>query len=170
MEQTEPKHIVCFALPAWQAAYLRSTVELMKCISSENKVLYVDYAYTITDCIKGVLGKKPFDWKRLLGIKSRLRKIEGNETCGLYVLSLPPVLPAFIFSSYRFFKMANKLNAAITGFYINRAIKKLELKDIIGFNSFQPFLGRHWKIINLKFKVYYIYDDFTNVPWFKGFA
>jgi len=95
MEQSKPKHIVCFALPAWEADYLRSTVELMKGLADDNLVLYVDYAYTISDLAKGILGKKKFDWKHLLGIKSRLRRINGDDGKGLYVLSLPPVFPSF---------------------------------------------------------------------------
>ncbi len=170
MEQLKPKHIVCFALPAWEADYLRSTVELMKGLSDEHLVLYVDYAYTISDLIKGILGKKKFEWQRLLGLKKRFRRVRGNDGIGLYVLSLPPVLPSFIIKSYRLFKIANRINAAITGYYINKAIKKLQMKNIIGFNSFQPFLGNYWTINNLQFTVYYIYDDFSNVPWFKGFA
>jgi len=170
MKQSNPKHIVCFALPAWEADYLRSTVELMKGLSDDSLVLYVDYAYTISDLIKGMLGKKKFEWQRLLGLKKRLRRISGNDGIGLYVLSLPPVLPSFIIKSYSLFKIANRINAAITGYYINKAIKKLQMQNIIGFNSFQPFLGNYWTIKNLKFTVYYIYDDFSNVPWFKGFA
>jgi len=170
MEELKPKHIVCFALPAWEADYLRSTVELMKGLAADNMVLYVDYAYTISDLVKGILGKKKFDWKRLLGIKKRLRRISGDDGKGLCVLSLPPVLPSFIIKSHRFFVLANKVNAAITGYYINRAIKTLGLQHIIAFNSFQPFLGNYWAINNIDFTVYYIYDDFTNVPWFQGFV
>src|ERR1700744_6041668 len=170
MEKNHPKHIVCFALPAWEADYLRSTVELMQSASADNLVLYVDYAYTLPDLIKGILGIKKFDWKRLLGLKKRLRKINGDEKKGFYVLALPPVFPSFIFKSYSFFKLSNQLNAAITGFFINRAIKTLQMHDVIAFNSFQPFLGNYWKIRNMIFTVYYIYDDFTNVPWFQGFV
>jgi teichuronic acid biosynthesis glycosyltransferase TuaH len=170
MEQLKPKNIVCFALPAWEADYLRSTVELMKGVAANNLVLYVDYAYTVSDLIKGIFGKKEFDWKRLIGLKKRLRRISGDDGTGLFVLSLPPVFPSFIIKSSKIFKMANRLNAAITGYYINRAIKKLQMGDIIGFNSFQPFLGNYWKIKNLKFTVYYIYDDFSSVPFFQGFA
>jgi glycosyltransferase involved in cell wall biosynthesis len=86
------------------------------------------------------------------------------------VLSLPPVFPAFKIHSYSFFKLATKVNAALTGFFINKAIKKLKMQDIISFNAFQPFLGQYWKIKNQKFSVYYIYDDFSNVPWFQGFV
>ena len=170
MEPSKPKHIVCFALPAWEADYLRSTVELMKGLATNNLVLYVDYAYTVSDFIKGIFGRKKFDWKRLIGLKKRLRRASGDDETGLFVLSLPPVFPSFIIKSQKFFEMANRLNAAITGYYINRAIKKLQMNDIIGFNSFQPFLGNYWKIINLTFTVYYIYDDFSNVPFFQGFV
>ena len=170
MNTKKPEHIVCFALPAWEAEYLRSTVELMKELAANNLVLYVDYAYTISDCIKGMLGKKAFDWKRLLGFKDRLRKIEGTGDVGLYVLSLPPIFPSFRASSYRHFQWLNKINAAFTGYFINTAIKKLGMRNIIGFNSYQPFLGRFWKIDNITYKVYYIYDDFTDIPYFRGFA
>ncbi|TFF34727.1 glycosyltransferase [Mucilaginibacter psychrotolerans] len=166
----KPNHIVCCALPAWEAAYLRSTVELMKCLSVDNLVLYVDYNYTFTDLVKGITGKKPFDWKRLLGLKSRLRKVSGDGQTGMYVLSLPPTLPAFAANTYKLFNVLCKINAVITGFYINRAIRKLGMTDVIEFNAYQPFLGNRWKLINVHFKVSYIYDEFTGVPYFKGFA
>jgi len=165
-----PKHIVCFALPAWEAAYSRSTVELMKSLAADNVVLYVDYAYTISDLFKGIFSMKDFDWKRLVGLKPRLRRVSGHGKTGMYVLSLPPVFPAFFLRSYPLFKIANRFNATLTGFFINRAIKTLGMKSITGFNAFQPFLGLYWKINNLESLVYYIYDDFTNVPWFKGFV
>lgn len=171
MPDTKPRHIVCLALPAWEAEYLRSTVELMKSLSERNLVLYVDYAYTISDLIKGITGKKKFDWKRLIGLKKRLRKISaGKDGTGLYVLSLPPVFPAFMLKSERLFRLANKFNAAISGYFINKAIAHLQMQDVIAFNSFQPFLGRYWNISNVTFNVYYIYDDFSKVPWFNGFA
>ncbi len=165
-----PEHIICFALPAWKADYLRSTVELMKCVANDNLVLYVDYAYTISDCIKAMRGNAKVEWKRALGFKKRLRKISGDESKGLYLLSLPPVFPSFVFTSKKMFAKANQFNAAITGYFINKAAKKLGMKNITGFNSFQPFLGLWWKINNIDFTVYYCYDDFINVPYFKGFA
>jgi glycosyltransferase involved in cell wall biosynthesis len=170
MKKGGPVNIVCCALPAWEADYSRSTVELMKCLSTENKVLYVDYAYTITDLVKGIFGRKKFEWKRLLGIKKRLRKISGSGDTGLFVLSLPPLFPSFIFQSYKLFVKANKLNAALAGYFINRAIRKLDMQSVISFNSFQPFLGRHLKIRRQTFSVYYIYDDFSGVSFFKGFS
>jgi teichuronic acid biosynthesis glycosyltransferase TuaH len=142
----------------------------MKSLALENLVLYVDYAYTISDLLRGIFSMKDFDWKRLIGLKPRLRRISGQGSTGLYVLSLPPIVPAFFFTSYKFFRLTNRFNAALTGFFINRAISKLELKNITGFNAFQPFLGLYWKIKNLERLIYYIYDDFTNVPWFKGFV
>lgn len=166
----KPLHIICLALPAWEAEYLRSTVELMKCLSKNNLVLYVDYAYTITDFFKGILGKKKIEWQRMLGIKNRLRQISGDKNAGLYLLSLPPVVPAFSFSSYKIFQLANKFNASLTGYFINRAAKKLNIENAVGFNSFQPFLGLWWKIKSVAFNIYYCYDDFTNVSYFKGFA
>ena len=167
---TAPEHIVCLALPAWEADYLRSTVELMKCLSADNLVLYVDYAYTISDCIKAARGNTKMEWKRVFGIKKRLRKISGDEDKGLYLLSLPPVFPAFACKSYKWFTKANQINAAITGYFINKAIKKLRMKDVVAVNSFQPFLGLWWKIKKVSFNIYYCYDDFINVPYFKGFA
>ena len=170
MQQHKPQHIICMALPAWHADYLRSTVELMKGLAENNLVLYVDYAYTISDCIKGLFGKKKIEWKRMLGLQPRLRKIKGDTNTGIYLLSLPPTLPAFASKNFKQFTLANKLNAVITGYYINKAAKNLGLKDIIGINSFQPFLGLWWKINKLSFLAYYCYDDFVNVPFFKGFA
>ena len=157
-------------MPAWHASYLRSTVELMKCVANENLVLYVDYAYTLTDCFKALIGKKDLDWKRILGFKNRLQNISGNTDQGLYLLSLPPIFPSFTLNNYRFFKLANKFNALITGYFINKAAKKLKMQEIISFNAFQPFLGLYWKIKNETFKVYYCYDDLTDVPYFKNFV
>lgn len=44
------------------------------------------------------------------------------------------------------------------------------MKDVVSVNSFQPFLGLWWKIKNISLNIYYCYDDFINVPYFKGFA
>jgi len=149
---------------------LRSTVELMKCLAINNKVLYVDYAYTLPDLIRGITGRKRFAWQRVAGLKNRLQKISGDEQCGLYVLSLPATLPVFGTSSYKIFNILSTINASITGFFINKAIRKLKLSDIIEFNAYQPFLGNRWKLNNVTFKVFYIYDEFSNVSYFKGLA
>lgn len=168
----KPEHVICFALPQWEADYLRSTVELMKCLADDHLVLYVDYAYTLSDCIKSIQGKNKtkLEWKRALGFKKRLRKISGDENKGLYLLTLPPVFPSFVFASKKLFRKANQFNAAFTGYFINKAVKGLGMTNIIGFNAFQPFLGLWWKINNVDFNIYYCYDDFINVPYFKGFA
>ncbi len=166
----KPEHIICFALPQWEAAYLRSTVELMKCAAHNNLVLYVDYAYTFSDCIKAMQGKSKLEWKRALGFKKRLRKWSGDENKGMYLLTLPPVFPSFVFTSKKLFSKANQFNAAFTGHFINKAVKKLGMTNIISFNAFQPFLGLWWKIKGVDFNIYYCYDDFINVPYFKGFA
>jgi glycosyltransferase involved in cell wall biosynthesis len=170
LEQHKGKHIVCLALPAWEADYLRSTVELMKGLAKDNLVLYVDYAYSITDCLRGMTGTKKVAWKRMLGIQNRVRKIKIDPIASIYVLSLPPVIPSLATASYRLFKTANRINAVVTGYVINRAIRKLQMKNIIEFNSFQPFLGNYWKIKNVIFRVFYIYDEFSNVPFFRGFV
>ncbi len=170
MKSATPEHIVCLALPAWEADYLRSTVELMKGLSNDNLVLYVDYAYTLSDCIKAMRGNTKIEWKRMFGVKKRLRKISGVNGKGLYLLSLPPVFPSFVFSSYKRFTIANKVNAFITGYFINKAMNKLGMKNAIAINAFQPFLGLWWRIKNISLSIYYCYDDFINVPYFKGFA
>ncbi|AMR30131.1 hypothetical protein A0256_01210 [Mucilaginibacter sp. PAMC 26640] len=170
MQKRSINHIVCLALPAWEAEYLRSTVELMTCLAKTNLVLYVDYPYTISDFIKGLLGKKKFEWKRLLGIRQRLQKVFGDTQTGLYVLSLPPVFPSFNIGYYPLFKVANKINAVLTGWFINRAIEKLKMANIVEFNASQTFLGNYWKIKGVDFKVLYTYDEFTDVPYFRGFA
>lgn len=169
MTTTQEKYnIVCLAWPAWEGDYLKSTVELMKCMSKGNKVLYVDYAYTFSDVLKGIAGKKKIDWKRVVGLKKRCTKVD-NVDGEMYLLSLPPIFPSLLFNSYKLYHLSNKINAFFTGLAIKKYMRRLQMDNSILIYAQQVFLGLYWKL-PARLKVFYCYDEFSNVAYYKGFV
>ena len=65
------ENIICVAFPSWEGNYMKSTVQLMTELSKENRVLYVDYLYTIKDLLTG---NNDLSAKRILGLEPRIEK------------------------------------------------------------------------------------------------
>ncbi len=158
--------IICHAFPAWEGNYVKSTVEITKAIAKQgHRVLYVDYAYTWTDFAKSLFGKGNATWYRMLGITSRLRKIEV-QNAHLFVLTLPPVLPANFLSNPYWYDAVNKWNSFFIGRTIRKAAKKLSMTAPVVVNAFNPSYGIHLasKLGEGKL-VYYCYDEISAAAW-----
>jgi glycosyltransferase involved in cell wall biosynthesis len=153
------QNIVCLGNTTWFGDYQKSTVQLLSRIGQNNKILYVDYAFTFKDLILGILGKNNAPVKRILGLQKRWEVIEQSEAGKVVKLTLPPVIPYNHFKNNFLFRQILKLNSRIIAWSIKRAMNQLQMDKVISITSFMPFYGLFLKgKLNEKLNVYYCYD------------
>jgi glycosyltransferase involved in cell wall biosynthesis len=160
-------NVICHAFPAWEGDYFKSTVALMKGLADRgNRVLYIDYAYTWKDLFKSMFGKGHASWKRMTGLEYRLRLEKTGNGGEVWILTLPPAIPANFLGSGILFNAVMAFN----GFWMKRAIRKavdlLRLSNPVVVNAFNPGygiqLGHALKESKL---VYYCYDEIGAAAW-----
>lgn len=160
-------HLICLALPAWEGNYTKSTVQLMQELAFRHRVLYVDYAYTFTDLLRGLLGRAPaVPVARMLGLKPRLREITAPNGARLWVLTPPPVLPATFLRQPRAYDRVQSINARWLVGSIRAASQKLGFQKPIVVNALNPFFGP--SLVNRlgeRHRIYYCYDEISASRW-----
>lgn len=165
---TVNKNILCIGFPAWEGDYLKSTILLIKELARIHTVLYVEYPFTIKDVILGLLRLRIVPVLRILGIRKRLRKISVSNAIQLYVLTLPPMLPVNWVTSLKMYEIIMRVNAMMSRSIINRMLKKINMKNPIVINAFNPTLGnRLINAFNERALLYYCYDEISQAKWAK---
>ncbi len=160
------KDIVCIGLPAWEGNYLKSTVMLMRELSFNHRVLYVEYPFTFKDLLLGLIKKRAVPVARILGFKPRLRNLSRRQSQQLYVLTLPPILSVNWSEVNIVYNVLMKINAHIIRRSVRRAINKTGLKDVTVINAFNPGLGvRLENSFNERKLFYYCYDEISQARW-----
>lgn len=147
----------------WGGNYIKPTVELMKILSSQNKLLFVNSPYTLADVFAGITGKKKIDLKRALGISNRLSNVTPVEIEGanVYVLT-PPISLSINFLSKGFlYRAALNFNAWLVRGSVKKALKKLEMTDnLIHIVAFNPGMGLiNGRRYGEKTLIYHCYDE-----------
>ncbi len=153
--------VVCHSFPAWDTPYVKSTIELMTRLSSSHRVVFIDYHYTLKDVLKNPHTPK----KRVLGLKSRVRKIQ-TKFGTIEVVNLPPILPSTFISNPKLFKLVSKVNGAWLRLWIKYIKRKLKLDSFTLVNAFNPVYGlmtqKAWKAEK---SIYYCYDEIAGTNW-----
>ena len=155
------KTIICHSFPAWDTPYVKSTVELMKRLSGQYRVIFVDYHYTWKD----LFSNPSACWKRLLGIQNRWRQI--NTRFGtIEVYQSPPVLPINWVNQIWLFRLLAMVNAFLVKGTIHRVNKRVNPEDTVLVNAFNPVYGKlthkAWQVSRT---VYYCYDEISGTEW-----
>lgn len=154
------QNIVCIGNTTWFGDYQKSSVQLLSRLGKYNTVLYVDYAFTVKDLISGLLGKNKAPVKQIMGLKNRLDVISKNESGKVIKLTLPAVLPFNHFKNDFLFRMVLRFNSFIIAGSIKKALRKLQMEEVISITSFMPFYGLFLKgKLHEKLNVYYCYDS-----------
>lgn len=159
--------ILCWAFPSWNTDYLKSTMQLMKELSVNHHVIYIDYAYTIKDVLVNP-GKRNIPVKNILSKGAACRVVELPNSGKVHVVSLPPMLPLNWISNSFLFDFANKFNSVLALKRIKSALKRLKLQPDIVINAFSPIFGDASFKVNEKAPVlYYCYDNIDATVWAK---
>ena len=163
------RNILCISNPLWEGDYAKTIVELMSIFATSNKVLYIDNPYTIKDILDGVLKKKKVPLKRALGLSSRLRKIQLNDTAHVYVLTPPVILTINFLPKGSVYKKLLMFNGWLVTQSIRRSLKKLNMNDrLINITAFNPTIGvATARKFNENLLIYHCYDAIEAANWMK---
>lgn len=155
------KVIICHSFPAWDTPYVKSTIELLKELSADYRVIMIDYHYTLKDLVTNPHAPK----RHMMSRKYKVRLME-TKYGHIEVLSTPPVLPINWMQSKKLFDHAVQFNSAITGPAIQKALKNMGVEKYTLINAFNPVYGWHMKkYFNPEKTVYYCYDEISATEW-----
>ena len=126
--------IICISNTTWFGEYTKSTVQIMSRLAKNNRVIFVEYPFTIKDLLFTFLGKQSCPAKRMLGISNRLTLVKTETESEVYHLVVPPVLPVDFIKNDTTFNFFFNLNTAVYLRQIRKALKKLDIKNSFSFN------------------------------------
>ncbi|MFT7031789.1 MAG: glycosyltransferase involved in cell wall biosynthesis [Cyclobacteriaceae bacterium] len=158
--------IICVSMTTWEGDYMKAVVHMMGNLAKNNRVLFIDYAFTLKDLIKGILGQTNIPVKRMLGLSPRLRTVQyhGYE---LQHLTLPPILPVnWINNSFMFDFITNIQGWLISKLSIEKVLASMKFNNPIMINAFNPVMGNSLqKSLNISKSIYYCYDEISAAGW-----
>lgn len=164
------RNILCLSSTEWGGDYIKATVELMKELCTQNKLLFVNSPYTMKDLYDGLRGRKQVELARAFGLKSRINTITLPNGGTVHLFTPPPSItinflpPGFIYQTLLRF---NGWNLRVTA---ARALKKLGMRDkLINFVAFNQGMGvttgRRFGEHSL---IYHCYDEIRGAhPWLQ---
>jgi teichuronic acid biosynthesis glycosyltransferase TuaH len=155
------KTIICQSFPAWDTPYVKSTLELITRMAETNRVIFLDYPYTIKDLIRNEHAPK----SALLG-KSGGKRIMNTDFGMIEVYNSRPMIPVNWINNPTLFKVVMGINAFIQSFTIKRVLKSVDPAQTKLINAFNPvygyFTAKYWKDIPM---AYYSYDNLEATAW-----
>lgn len=161
------RNILCISGTEWNGNYIKAVVELMKVLSTQNKILFVENAYTYKDAIAGVSDKDKIDFAKVFGLKARIRTITTDNGGTVHVLFPPLVFPVNFLPEGRLYNTLLKFNALLLRKVIKKALKKLNMQqELINFTSFNPGMGLlTGRKFGEKTLIYHCYDEIKGAPY-----
>ena len=160
--------IVCVAFPNWEGDYMKSTVKLMEVLARENRVLYVDYEFTLKDAVWTFLGRQKAPVKRMFGFSPRLRELAVDADTRVHVLTPPPVRRINWMPYSWLYRFLLQVNGYIVRRCIRKAMRQLQFKQPVVINAFNPFFGVPLAgKLNEALLIYYCYDEIRAARWSK---
>ncbi len=151
--------IICISNTTWFGEYTKSTVQIMSRLAKNNRVVFVEYPFTIKDLLFTFLGKQSCPAKRMLGISNRLASIKTETESEVYHLVVPPVLPVDFIKNDAIFNFFFSINKAVYLRQIRKTLKKLNIKNPVVITAYNPFYGLPLiGKLNEKLNIYYCYD------------
>ena len=142
----------------------------MKVLSTGNKLLFVENAYTFKDAIAGVSNKNKVDLKQAFGLKSRITTIPTENGGKVYLLTPPLTLPITFLPTGSIFNFLLRINGRVLRASIKKALKELDMAhELINFTSFNPAMGaKTGRTLGEKTLIYHCYDEIKGAPlWNK---
>lgn len=155
------ENIICVSYSTWEGPYTKSVVQLMSLLAENNRVLYVEYPFTIKDVVYAMAGKSRAPLARILGLRRRavLKETPG----GAWVLHwvLPPLIPVNSIRNDRLYRIILKADTWIYRRSLTRAIRSLNLADPVMVYAYNPIFGEQLTgRLGQKADIYYCYDGF----------
>lgn len=163
------RNIICQSSTEWGGNYIKASVEIMRVLSQNNKLLFVNSPNTLSEVLATLRGKKNIDLKKALGLKKRLEVIEtvGNSTA--YLLT-PPIGLTINFLPPPLYKLGLMFNAWQVRRSVKKALRKLDMNyDLIHVVAFNPGMGlMNGRKYGEKSLIYHCYDDIRSADsWLR---
>jgi len=156
--------IICIANTSWFGNYAKSTVQILERLAKNNRVLFVEYPYTIKDIYATLKGKQQAPVRRMLGFDSRLKTIDTNVGSKVYNLVIPPGIPVFFLKNERIFNLLFPINVLIYKLTLKWAMRKIGMKNPIAITAYNPIFGLALlHKLGEKSHIYYCYDGVESV-------
>jgi glycosyltransferase involved in cell wall biosynthesis len=161
------RNILCISGTEWNGNYIKAVVELMKVLSTQNNILFVENAYTYKDAFIGVSDKDKIDFVKALGLKSRITSISTDNGGTVNVLFPPLVFPINFLPPGKVYNNLLAFNAWLLGRSIKKALKKLGMThNLINFTSFNPGMGlMTGNSFDEKTLIYHCYDEIKGASY-----
>ncbi|MFT4738021.1 MAG: glycosyltransferase involved in cell wall biosynthesis [Cyclobacteriaceae bacterium] len=155
-------------MTTWEGDYMKSVVHMMGNLAKDNRVLFIDYAFTIKDLIMGLAGLNKAPIRRMLGISPRVRSVTYKNNTLLHV-TLPPTLPINCIKQPQVFDFLMNLQMGlIYHLFLKRILKKNGFNSATMINAFNPAMGHSLaKMIKPVRTIYYCYDEIAEARWCK---
>lgn len=145
---------------------MKSTVQLMTALAEHNRVLYVDYPFSLKDLALTALGRQQAPVGRMIGASPRLRTLTPKPGVEVHVLTPPPVLPVNGLPEGSLHTGLLTVNARIVERSIRDAMAHLGMQTPIVINAFNPYLGLPLvDRLGEQMRVYYCYDEISAAGW-----
>ncbi len=158
--------LVCLGLVSWPGNYTKSTVELMDELAKTHRVLFVNYAFTINDVFKHLIGRTTIPLRAVLGLTPRITVHPLEEGGIMHVLTPPWLLPINALPPGRLHTALLNWNARRMTRCIRQALQELHYKAPVVINAFHPLLGVPMRgQLNERALLYYCYDDIRAESW-----
>lgn len=153
------ENIVCVSNTTWEGFYTKSTVQILSLLAAKNKVLFVEYPFTIKDAFSAITGSGRAPYKRMLGLEKRLVLKQSTFVTPVYQLVLPPVLPVEFIKIESLYNLLFRINTFIYSRSVKKALKKLNMNSPVCINAYNAIYGD--KLVGKlgeKLHVFYCYD------------
>lgn len=153
------KDIICVSYTTWYGPYTKSTVQILSRLAKNNRLIFVEYPFTLKDVVTTIIGKTKVPMARMFGFKNRMQTLQTDVGSEVYQLITPPVFPVDFIKNKTLFKPFFKVNTLFYRWAVKKAMKQLGIKSPIVITAFNalyglPLVGK----LNEELNVYYCYD------------
>lgn len=157
--------LLCMATPNWEGDYAKTIVEIMTELSSDFRVLYVDYAFTLKDLFTG---HPDLPKERVKNRDQSLRTLKTKKGTEVHVLTPPAIWPINPLPAGPLYRMLLKRNNKLIRNRIKWAMDQLQMTAPLVVNAFNPAAGRYnADAFGKRRLIYYCYDNMAAAPWLR---
>ncbi len=153
------KTIICHSFPAWDTPYVKSTIEIIKRLSSDHRIIFLDYPYTLKDYFAN-------DHAPKTAMFSRKCRVFNTEFGKVEVYNSLPTIPVNWVENKTLFNFLMWINGLIQSLTISQIRKHVTTEETYVVNAFNPvygyFTSKYWKGLPIS---YYSYDQLDFTPW-----
>src|SRR5690606_5216818 len=133
-------------------------------LAKSNRVFYIDYPFTLRDCLKPeYLRKMQLRRKRF---KSSSVRLISTDIDGLEILALPPLLSINFLPEGTCYRALLKINERIIRRHIRKVLESEQISSYIYINSFNFHYPGVMKGMNPRLRIYHCVDPMI-IPYDK---